>query len=295
MKGTQKCQTGSIPRGSPALKKARIEWCKQRSQKSTFTKLPRGILFFFLSSHVLPCRCPPWRQKIQGLQVVPKAPVPCPSAINHPMPFSNPTELLLSKTHCGKHPFHQAGSSLHTPKCFQFRSVFLVSYNKVESLCLTPLWLPLSLLPLPPASAASLPFLSRDLPLSLLGDEFPSISLPHSFTSLMKIPSCPADASGSLRAAATCLLQGALVYLVWLTRQLPGGDEFWPLSPKGKVGAVTSIRKPPHPVSHPGSGRNFINLSRAVQRSGASVTHAGSEATFFPSCLIKHLIKHTGA
>lgn len=216
-------------------------------------------------------------------------------ANNHPMPFSNPTELLLSKTHCGKHPFHRAGSSLHTPKCFQFRSVFLVSYNKVESLCLTPLWLPLSLLPLPPASAASLPFLSRDLPLSLLGDEFPSISLPHSFTSLMKIPSCPADASGSLRAAATCLLQGALVYLVWLTRQLPGGDEFWPLSPKGKVGAVTSIRKPPHPVSHLGSGRNFINLSRAVQRSGASVTHAGSEATFFPSCLIKHLIKHTGA
>lgn len=38
-----------------------------------------------------------------------------------------------------------------------------------------------------------------------------------------------------------------------------------------------NVKATQHSVSHPGSGGDFIILNRSVQRSSASVTHAGSD------------------
>lgn len=175
------------PTGQPSSEKGQDQMMQAKIPDIHIHKASRrNFTFFFLGSHVLPCRslCPPWRQKNQGLQVLPKAPVPCPSANKHPRLSPAP------RSSCP--PRHTVPSTLSPGQghlftllnVSQFHSVLLFSYNKVKLLCLTPLWLPLSLLPLSPASAASLLFLSRDLPLSLTG-HCSAMNSPrsHSFTS----------------------------------------------------------------------------------------------------------------
>lgn len=73
-----------------------------------------------------------------------------------PLPTTIPCLSPTPQSSCS--PRHTVASTLSTRQghlstllnVSKFHSVFLFSYNKVESLCLTPLWLPLSLLPLPP-------------------------------------------------------------------------------------------------------------------------------------------------
>lgn len=59
-----------------------------------------------------------------------------PLLMQVPVPSSSPTALLTTEIHCGKSHSHWARlRPLHTSKCiFQFRSVSLFSYNKVELL-----------------------------------------------------------------------------------------------------------------------------------------------------------------
>lgn len=120
--------------------------------------IPREI-FFFLSVHTLmPWSClevsaPSAKAETSGPVCSPERARAFP-LVQMPMPFSSPTALLTTKTHCGKGHLHWARSPpLHTFKCiFQFHSVFLFSYNKVELLALTPLCLPRLLSPYPPRS-----------------------------------------------------------------------------------------------------------------------------------------------
>lgn len=135
----------------PGSENGQQQMMQSKVRETHIIMYPRGDFWSFLSAHECCQALRPWKslysprkQKNQGLCVL----------LNVSLPFSSPTELLTTKTHCGKDHFHWARSSpLHTFKCiFQFHSVFLFSYNKVELLILTPSCLPWSLFPYPPSS-----------------------------------------------------------------------------------------------------------------------------------------------
>lgn len=118
------------PTGQPSSEKGQDQMMQAKIPEIHIHKASRRNFIFFrwLTCPTLPISVPSMEAEKPGAAGSPEGSCALPLCQQTSTPFSSPTELLPSKTHCAKYPFPGAGSSLHTPKCFSvsFRApVFL--------------------------------------------------------------------------------------------------------------------------------------------------------------------------